>query len=246
MPCAEAHHTLQATLDSQSTDNCKQKRKSYTRETKLKVIEFYYSRRKHLYQTCKQFELNTKTVLRWINDEKKIRDSKKGSKHTKHDRRAKYPDVEKRLYREHRDLRRKGLKVKGWWFRTKAKQIFEELYPDETFQFFNSWFTGFKTRSHISLRRGTNTCQRQPADKKAAIHGFHRAIRSKAKSGDLVGPLGKFELRKIAQAPHPFTFTDGTTYKDTGASTVWVRGGASGLDKRQCTVQLTIFADGES
>ena len=184
--------------------------------------------------------------MRWIKDEKKIRDSKKGSKHTKHDRRAKYPDVEERLYREHRDLRRKGLKVKGWWFRTKAKQIFEELYPDETFQFSNSWFTGFKTRSHISLRRGTNTCQRQPADKKAAIQGFHRAIRSEAKSGDLVGPLGKFELRKIAKAPLPFTFTDGTTYKDTGASTVWVRGGASGLDKRQCTVQLTIFADGES
>ena len=145
MACAEAHHTLQ---DSQPTDNCKQKRKSYTRETKLKVIEFYYSRRKNLYQTCKQFELNTKTVLRWIKDEKKIRDSKKGSKHTKHDRRAKYPDVEERLYREYRDLRRKGLKVKGWWFRTKAKQIFEELYPDETFQFSNSWFTGSR---HVAI-----------------------------------------------------------------------------------------------
>ena len=126
--------------------------------------------------------------------------------------------------------------MKGWWFRTKAKQIFEELYPDETFQFSNSWFTGFKTRSHISLRCGTNTCQRQPADKKTAIQGFHRAIRSEAEGGDL---LGKFELRKIAnvdQTPLPFTFTDGTTYEDTGASTVWVRGGASGLDKRQCTV----------
>lgn len=64
----------------------------------------------------------------------------------------------------------------------------------------------------------------------------------------MVGPLGKFELKQIAnvdQTPLPFTFTDGTTYEDTGASSVWVRGGASGLDKRQCTVQLTIFADGE-
>ena len=39
---------------------------------------------------------------------------------------------------------------------------------------------------------------------------------------------------------------DGTTYDDTGSTvTVWVCGGASGLNKRQCTVQLTIFADGE-
>lgn len=30
-----------------------------------------------------------------------------------------------------------------------------------------------------------------------------------------------------------------------GASSIWVCGGASGLDKRQCTVQLTIFSDGE-
>ena len=45
--------------------------------------------------------------------------------------------------------------------------------------------------------------------------------------------------------PLPFCFTDGQTYADTGDKTVWVRGGASGLDKRQCTVQLTVFADGE-
>ena len=91
MARAEAPRILQATLDDQPPD--KQTRNSYTRETKLKVIEFYYSRRKNLYQTCKHFELNTKTVMRWIKDEQKIRDSKKGSKHADHDRRAKYPEI---------------------------------------------------------------------------------------------------------------------------------------------------------
>ncbi len=47
------------------------------------------------------------------------------------------------------------------------------------------------------------------------------------------------------QTPLPFTFTDGETYADTGERSVWVHGGQSGLDKRQCTVQLTTFADGE-
>lgn len=42
-----------------------------------------------------------------------------------------------------------------------------------------------------------------------------------------------------------FCFSKGPTYADRGDKTVWVRGGASGLEKRQCTVQLTIFADGE-
>jgi hypothetical protein len=52
--------------------------------------------------------------MRWIKDEEKIRQSKKGSKHSEHARPAKYPDVEERLYSEYRDLRKKGLKMKGW------------------------------------------------------------------------------------------------------------------------------------
>jgi hypothetical protein len=43
----------------------------------------------------------------------------------------------------------------------------------------------------------------------------------------------------------PFIFSSGETYADTGERSVWVRGGASELDKCQCTVQLTLFADGE-
>ena len=43
----------------------------------------------------------------------------------------------------------------------------------------------------------------------------------------------------------PFVFGGGKTYTEKGAKTVWVRGGQSGQDKRQGTVQLTVFADGE-
>ena len=46
------------------------------------------------------------------------------------------------------------------------------------------------------------------------------------------------------QTPLPFAFSEGNTYADRGEQTLWVRGAASGLDKRRCTVQLTIFADG--
>ena len=38
---------------------------------------------------------------------------------------------------------------------------------------------------------------------------------------------------------------DGETYTDTGEKSMWVHGGGSGLDKPRCTVQLTLFADGE-
>ena len=63
----------------------KLKRKSYSREFKLKVVTFYPEN--NLYQTSKIFSLNTKTILRWARDEK-IEKAKKGSKHVQHHRRA--------------------------------------------------------------------------------------------------------------------------------------------------------------
>ena len=157
--------------------------------------------------------------------------------------------MEEQLHTEFRELRRKGIKVKGWWFKTRAKQILELNKPDSTFRFSEGWFINFKRRYRISLRRPTNTAQKQPDDKEEAIKEFHRKIRKIQLPGEGDGPQEeKFELHQIAnvdQTPLPFSFTQGPTYETTNASTVWVRGGQSGLDKRQCTVQLTIFADGE-
>ena len=76
---------------------------------------------------------------------------------------------------------------------------------------------------------------------------FHRNIRRAAREGEQAGPLGRWTPRQVAnmdQTPLPFTFGEGSTYADRGECSVWVRGGASGLEKRQCTAQLTIFADG--
>ena len=97
------------------------------------------------------------------------------------------------------------------------------------------------------MRCATNTCQKEPADKHSSIQQFHRSIRRTAQ-GDQVGPLGQWTPRTIAnmdQTPLSFTFSDGSTYANTGERSVWVRGGASGLEKHQCTAQLTIFTDGE-
>ena len=71
----------------------KAKRRSYTREEKLKVIGFYHSNGKNLYQTCKKFSLNTKTVLRWIHAEEAIRDSGKGRRRIDFKRTAMHPDM---------------------------------------------------------------------------------------------------------------------------------------------------------
>ena len=105
---------IMASIAAGSLDSQKSvaKRKSYTREFKLKVVVFY--RENNLYQASKLFLLNTKTILRWAHDEQKIEKAKKGSKHVQHHRRALYPEMEAELYREYKKLRKQGLKVKGY------------------------------------------------------------------------------------------------------------------------------------
>ena len=80
-------------------------------------------------------------------------------KREKFKRRAQYPEMEAKLYIEYKELRKKGLKMKGWWFRLHAQQILTELEPDTDFQFSNGWFLGFKKRHRISMRRATRKSQ---------------------------------------------------------------------------------------
>ena len=57
---------------------------------------------------------------------------------------------------------------------------------------------------------------------------------------------GVYQTKDIAnmdQTPLPFVLDDEKTYADKGSSEVWCVSGSSGLAKRQCNVQLTIFAD---
>ena len=48
------------------------------------------------------------------------------------------------------------------------------------------------------------------------------------------------------QTPLSFSSTDDATYDDVASKSVWVCAASLRLDKRQCTVQLALFADGVS
>ena len=61
-----AERMVQQTLDGAATTS--RKRNSYSREEKLCVITWYGENGKNLYQMCKHFALNSKTLIRWIAD----------------------------------------------------------------------------------------------------------------------------------------------------------------------------------
>lgn len=86
-------------------------------------------------------------------------------------------------------MRDKGVKVKEWWFRTKCKNLMEEMHPEADFKMSDQWFSRFKSRFGISLRRPTNAAQRPPDTLQSSIQQFHRYIRQTAtnKENDLLG-----------------------------------------------------------
>jgi len=58
---------------------------------------------------------------------------------------------------------------------------------------------------------------------------------------------GQYMLQNICnmdQKPLSFEFMDDQTYNQIGEKTIWIQSSKYGLDKRQGTIQLTLFADG--
>ena len=60
--------------------------------------------------------------------------------------------------------------------------------------------------------------------------------------------VGRFKLSEIAnmdQTPLAFDFIGSRTYESKGAKSVFQKESRSGWDKQQCTLQVTVYADGK-
>lgn len=152
-----------------------------------------------MYQTCKRFKFNNHTVKHWIVGKDAIQRSKKGRKRILLSWTS--WDVRKTVWGVQRTSKKRAYKVKRWWF----------ICTVCFFQWLLDWFTNFKKSHRINLRRGTNTCQKEPEDKRMQIKHFYRSIRCKALSGDQVGTLGKWtlgEITNVDQTLLSFTFEE--------------------------------------
>lgn len=220
----------------------KAKRKSYRRETKLAAVKWHQENGRNIAMTSRKFRVDRKMIRNWLKAEESIRESKQYTRKLKCGRKSMFPDAEKPLFEEFKTLRAEGKAVKRWWFNKRMKQLLTEHYPDAADSFCHSdqWFARFCRRFRISLRRKTHTAQKTPDQLSESITKFHKYLLR-------VRHRGKYQLKDIAnmdQTPLPFILDDGKTFAVTGEKDVWCVTGASGLDKRQCTVQLTVFGDG--
>jgi len=144
------------------------------------------------------------------------------------------------------------------WFRKASKGLFAKLYPErdpKEFRCSYGWFRNFLTWHQISLRSVTNIASKLPRDFGDSILTWMRYNRrnSQLREGDqqrlsnYERAVGRYHLQNICnmdQTPLPFEYLEGQTYNAIRDKTIWLQSTRSGWDKRQGTIQLTIFADG--
>ena len=69
-------------------------------------------------------------------------------------------------------------------------------------------------------------------------------VASRGEQSEEIGRYALSDIHNLDQSPLPFAFLEGKTYTHKGQKDVWVRGPSSGLEKRQCTLQAAVSADG--
>lgn len=107
-----------------------------------------------------------------------------------------------------------------------------------------------KVRFYLDTLRKLRIATRSKAEAEERLqHAFkaggQEAQNAEAKNQRRWGLLGPRYTFNVDQVPLPFVVDDGITMDFVGAERVWVKQLGSGLDKRQCTLQLCIRAEGE-
>lgn len=256
-------------LNSDSIKPIQRVERSYSRETKIKVLKFHIlyripiEGRKDQYraptlaETSSMFLIPESTVHSWVRKEKEIVEQPSGSyAGGKSSFFCKWPELEISLYELFLSQRAEGKIVRRGWFRRHAKQLFNTCYPlalDTIFVFSLGWFSGFLYRHHISIRFTTNKAQKIPDDYRRMIINWLRFNRRVSQpqnffeKAGLISDIGRYLLSNIAnldETPIPFEYLDGRTYDTIGLKTIWAKSTKSGWDKRQASLILMVFADG--
>ena len=169
-----------------TNSSAKTSRRSFTREFKLSVIQWFHSHNKNILQTASYFKIDRKQVRQWIRNEEKIRKQKRNSKGVR-GRRAMYPLLEEKLLEEFTERRSQGKIVK------KLSSLIDGLLD----------FADTKISSTQNSR---------VAKVAFTTKGFCREISCKVVEGTQTFKL--CDIANMDQTPLPFVLDDGTTYDE--------------------------------
>ena len=168
----------------------------------------------------------------------------------------KYKQLYQKLFDKFIEARRRGQRVSFPWLWSKARKIQQDLDPNVTIK--NHVIVRFLRQYNIRLRAKQRSKNRSKASIEPELKKWHttyreRCIRSNSGSPSYDSKWGAFkpsERLNVDQSPLPFVVNVKKTYEyvEPGKSKLhntWIAQPGSGLDKRQCSLQVMVRGEGK-
>ena len=216
------------------------RRKNFTVQYKLNVINWIKINKSSLNAASKQFNIDRKCIRDWLAKEdqlKKVRltrSSKSRSVKKLQPRRPMYPDIDELVLQYMKDQRSQGHAVTEKIVCRYAKRKFYMLHSDHEgvgFKASHGWFRNFRERNKIAYRRVTSVGQHVPNDAAEIAEEFLNTMRDLNCDGERRG------YWNMDETPVYFDLPRGGSYDFEGASNVRVT--TTGNEKLRFTVALT-------
>jgi hypothetical protein len=143
-----------------------------------------------------------------------------------------------------------GFAADGYWLRSEMTKIVEEMKPAgwDKFVCSRGWLFNWVNRYNLSSQAKTDKKSNSTLARLPLLMEFFDKIRFAQRMGPRVCDHGFFHpccIWNVDQIPMPFSLNPKRSYNTKGQPCWIAKVGKSGLDKRQCSVQLTLRAEGE-
>ena len=235
-------------------------RHQYSAAFKAKVISDAEGGKSHS-ELASKYNVNRSMIHKWIQNKNKIMTAAETEhkSHLKIRPAKKYKEMYKELRKLFLQARSKGHRVDFNWLWSKARVLQRQLTKNEKAEIRKHVIVNFIKRNNIRMRLRQRN-KKQSKDKyRSALESWHAKTRERlvrrGKEENYDEKWGRFtpeERFNVDQSPCPFAVNVKKTYEmielgnpENRYRKVWISQPGSGLDKRQCTLQVCFRPTGK-
>ena len=233
------------------------RREQHPSTRKAEVIHDYEAGIKQDIISAK-YKINRSLVSKWYKEREKIFKcaASEYRKHLKIRPATKYLELYSVLKKDFQDARSKGHRVNFGWLWSRARKIQRQLTDDPNATVRKHVITNFIKRNNVRMRTRQRNRKRSKESFRNDLMKWHattreRLVRTGATENydEKWGRFKPCQRFNVDQSPLPFAVDTKRTYEIVEPGSryhkVWIAQPGSGLDKRQCTLQVCFRPNGE-
>ena len=237
----------------------KDRRRKYTAIMKSNVIDEYENGATQE-QLEERYSINRSLVSKWSSEKERMKIKKAATSeyknHTKIRPSVKYKELYKAMLEVFQKARNRGHHVNFGWLWSKGRAIYREQCNDPSVSIRKHVVVNFLKKNNIRMRAKQRNRQLSKESYREDLMKWHATTREnlirQGRNDSYDEKWGRFTPEQrfnVDQSPLPFVNTTKRTYeivkKKDRYHKVWISQPGSGLEKRQCTLQICVRAAGE-